>query len=183
MPRSLLKIFVGLAAFLVAATFAAQAGMERIVSRYTSTARVKSLSYQEARGEGVDGFRALHRGFGGYQLEHLAGDERSWINVKYKNHTVDLYAATMEAGGGTFPRKANDIVEWRGSEKDGVFTPCAIIYRLEAGNDETRKTHTRLIVIKLDGPKSAIVGYAQGKNEQADAHRLADNACARSKTD
>ena len=65
------------------------------------------------------GFEAVFAGLGGYQLVHLAGDERSWINIRFGKKTVDLYSATMEAGGGTFPHKANDVVEWRGVEKNG----------------------------------------------------------------
>jgi hypothetical protein len=147
---------------------------ERLVSKFTSTARAKSLSFKEFTGEGEDGFRALFAGLGGYQLEHLAGDERSWINVRFGKQTVDLYAATMAAGGGTFPHKANDVVEWRGVEKNGRFTPYAIIYRLKAGNDETRVWHTRLIVINLDREHTAVIGHAQGANEDVEAKQIAD---------
>jgi len=147
---------------------------ERLVSKFTSTARAKSLSFKEFTGEGEDGFRALFAGLGGYQLEHQAGDERSWINVRFGKQTVDLYAATMAAGGGTFPHKANDVVEWRGVEKNGRFIPYAIIYRLKAGNDETRVWHTRLIVIKLDGERTAVIGHVQGANEDIEAKQIAD---------
>ena len=153
-----------------------RATQERIVSRYSSTAQRKSLSFEEDRGEGGGGFCGLFAGFGGYTLEHLAGDERSWINVKFGNDTVDLYESTMRIGGGTFPHKANDVVEWRGVNKDGWFTPYALIYRLKAGNDETRKWHTRLIVIELDWERSAIVGYAEGPNEELKARQIADRA-------
>lgn len=152
----------------------AWAADERLVSKFTSTARAKSLSFKEFTGEGEDGFRALFAGLGGYQLEHLAGDERSWINVRFGKQTVDLYAATMAAGGGTFPHKASDVVEWRGVEKNGRFTPYAIIYRLKAGNDETRVWHTRLIVIKLDRERTAVIGHAQGANEDVEAKQIAD---------
>jgi hypothetical protein len=149
---------------------------EQIVSKYTSTARSKSLSFKDHSDVPEGGFEAVFPGLGGYQLVHLSGDERSWINVKFGKETADLYSATMRAGGGTFPHKANDVVEWRGFEKDGRFTPYAIIYRLAAGNDETRKIHTRLIVIKLDRERSAVIGFAEGANEDAKARQLADTA-------
>lgn len=149
---------------------------EKIVSKYTSTARKNSLSFKDHSKVEEGGFEALFQGLGGYQLVHLAGDERSWINIRFGKQTVDLYSATMEAGGGTFPHKANDVVEWRGFEKDGRFTPYAIIYRLAAGNDETRKIHTRLVVIKLDPENSSVVGHAQGANEDAEAKEIADRA-------
>ena len=161
------------------ATSGLQAGDERIVSKYTSTARKSSLSFRDHSDVPEGGFEALCPGFGGYQLVHLSGDERSWINIKFGRQTVDLYSATMGAGGGTFPHKANDVVEWRGVEKEGRFTPYAIIYRLAAGNDETRKIHTRLIVIKLDRERSAVIGHTEGANEDADAKKMADRARAK----
>lgn len=160
------------------ALFYADAGEEKMISKFTSTARSKCISYHETGAEGDPGFEALCRGFGGYQLEFLGGDERSWINVQYgKEHTVDLYTTTMHAIEGTFPHKANDAVEWRGVEKNGRFIPCALIYRIAAGNDETRKIHTCLVVIKLDREHSKVIGAAVGKDEEAEAHRLADAAC------
>ena len=170
-------MFVSAAWLLLAVLLTAGDGpRERIVSKYTSTARAKSISFNEDGDESDPGFHGLFPGFGGYQLEFLGGDERSWINIKFGKQTVNLYSATMEAGAGTFPHKANDVVEWRGIEKDGRFTPYAIIYRIEAGNDETRKTHTRLIVIKLDREKSAMIGHSEGANEDAEAKQIADDA-------
>lgn len=149
---------------------------EKIVSKYTSTARAKSLSFKDESNIPEGGFEALFAGFGGYKLVHLAGDERSWINIGFGKNTVDLYSATMEAAGGTFPQKANDVVEWRGTEKNGRFVPYAIIYRISAGNDETRKTHTRLIVIRLDKERSAVIGHTEGANEEKEAHEMADKS-------
>ena len=149
---------------------------ESPVSKYTSTEREKSVSFRDVRSEPGGGFEGVFSGLGGYQLIHLAGDDRSWINVRHGNETIDLYAATMEWGPGSFPHKANDVVEWRGLEKDGRFEPYAIIYRI-AGSDETgRVTKTRLVVIKLDKERSAIIGYTEGENEDAAAKLLADIA-------
>lgn len=154
----------------------ADAAGERVVSKFTSTSRAKSISFKEDKGETTAGFEGLFPGLGGYQLVHLSGDERSWINVRYGKVTVDLYSATMKAGPGAFPHKENDVVEWRGLEQNGRFTPYAIIYRL-AGYDEERRLHkTRLIVIKLDKDRSAIIGYAEGANEDAEAKHIADKA-------
>ena len=150
------------------------AGEPRPVSKYSSTARAKATFYKDESDVPAGGFRALFAGFGGYQLELLSGDDRSWINIRFGRNTVDLYAATMEAAGGTFPNKANDVVEWRGVEEKGRFVPYAIIYRMRAGNDETRKTHTRLLVIKLDGERSAVIGQVSGADEDAAAKRMAD---------
>jgi hypothetical protein len=149
-------------------------GADHVDSRYTSTARAKALSYKDESNIPEGGFEAVFAGLGGYKLVHLSGDERSWINIRFGKQTVDLYSATMEAGGGTFPHKANDVVEWRGVEKNGRFVPHAIIYRIAAGNDETRKIHTRLVVIKLDKERSSVIGHAEGANEEKDARAMAD---------
>jgi hypothetical protein len=149
---------------------------EQIVSKYTSTARENSISFKDHSAVPEGGFEALFAGHGGYQLLHLSGDERSWINIRYGKKTVDLYAATMKKGPGAFPHKENDVVEWRGVEKDSRFTPYAIIYRL-AGYDEERRLHkTRLIVIKLDKERSAVIGHAEGAKEDAEAKQIADRA-------
>jgi hypothetical protein len=147
-----------------------------VTSKYTSTARAKSISFKDYSNIPEGGFEAVFAGLGGYKLVHLSGDERSWINIRFGKDTVDLYSATVEAGGGTFPHKANDVVEWRGVEEKGRFVPYAIIYRIAAGNDETRKIHTRLIVIKLDKGRSAVVGHAEGTNEEKEAREIADKA-------
>src|ERR1044072_1182620 len=149
---------------------------ERVVSKYTSTARSKALSFKDESNIPEGGFEAVFAGLGGYQLVHLAGDERSWINIRFGKKTADLYVATMEAGGGTFPHKDNDVVEWRGVETNGRFVPYAIIYRIAAGNDETRKIHTRLVVIKLDKEHSAVIGHAEGANEEKESREIADKA-------
>ena len=146
----------------------------RVVSKYTSTARAKAISFKDQSKIPEGGFEAVFEGLGGYRLVHLSGDERSWINIRFGETTVDLYSATMEAGGGTFPHKANDVVEWRGLEENGRFVPFAIIYRIAAGNDETRKIHTRLVVIKLDKERSAVIGHAEGANEEKESREIAD---------
>jgi hypothetical protein len=175
MKRKLATVFI-----LVALTSSdARAADERVISKFTSTAREKSIYFKKDEGEGTGGFEALFAGLGGYQLLHLSGDERSWINVRFGKQTVALYAVTMAAGSGTFPHKANDVVEWRGVEKNGRFTPYAIIYRLKAGNDETRVWHTRLIVIRLDRERTAVIGHAQGANEDVEAKQIADRARSR----
>jgi hypothetical protein len=170
--------FVGIALVVIAfASWGDRARAdEKIDSRYTSTARSKALSFKDESNIPEGGFEAVFAGLGGYRLVHLSGDERSWINIRFGKETVDLYSATMAAGSGTFPHKANDVVEWRGVERNGKFVPHAIIYRLAAGNDETRKIHTRLVVIKLDKERSAVIGHAEGPNEEKEARAIADKA-------
>lgn len=181
MHRLHLRTRYAILILVVTCALPAFAQNEKVVTKYTSTARAKAISWHETGEEGDPGFEALFAGLGGYKLEFLSGDERSWINLRFGGKRVDLYAATMEAGGGTFPHKANDVVEWRGTESHGKFMPFAIIYRIEAGNDETRKTHTRLLVIKLDGERSAVIGHTSGAREETEAEAMADRARSRAK--
>ena len=157
-------------------TLRVAAAADRISSRYTSTAKAKSISFKEHDEEPGGGFEGVFAGLGGYRLVHLSGDERSWINVRYGKNTTDLYEQTMKAGPGSFPRKANDVVEWRGVERNGRFEPFAIIYRLEGNDEEKGKTKTRLIVIKLDPTNSKVIGFAEGANEDAKAKAIADQS-------
>src|SRR6476646_11037474 len=46
---------------------AGESPSERIVSKYSSTARAKSISFQETGEEGDPGFDGLFLGFGGYK--------------------------------------------------------------------------------------------------------------------
>jgi hypothetical protein len=149
---------------------------ERIVSKYTSTAEAKSIRFERDKDDPVGSFRGLFRGLGGYDLEHAGGDERSWINIRYGGKVVDLYAATMEHGGGSFPHKANDVVEWRGLEGNGQFTPYALIYRIASFDEERQRKRSRLIVIKLDRERSAVIGHSEGAREDAEAKAIADRA-------
>jgi len=71
---------------------------ERIDSRYTSTARAKALSFRDESNIPEGGFEAVFAGLGGYQLVHLAGDERSWINIRFGKKTVDLPPRTLRPG-------------------------------------------------------------------------------------
>ncbi len=142
---------------------------DRVKSEFTSTAPKRSVILEQSKKDEIDYFRHLCRGFGGYEIIHEGADARSWINIKYRDCVVDLHDATMKMASGSFPAKANDVVEWRGVVTKGKFVPYAIMYRLAGSDEATRRERTRLIVIKLDQKKSAIVGYAQGADEDAKA--------------
>src|SRR5437868_4789008 len=116
------KEFLFLITLAVTCTIAA-AG-EQAVSKFTSTAEKKATKFHREKEDSSD-FRGVYRGFGGYDLEFLGGDERSWINIKIGKAIVDLRDATMNLGAGIgfFPHKANDTVEWRGTEQNGKFAP------------------------------------------------------------
>jgi hypothetical protein len=165
-------VIAGVVAFLATA----RAG-DRPVSKYSSTGKRDQISFHREKDDPSD-FRGLFRGFGGYEIEFLGGDERSWINIKFGKANADLREATMEMGAGIgfFPHKANDVVEWRGIEENGRFAPYAIIYRIAGLTENGKPNKTRLIVIKLDKGRSRIIGHAEGANAQAEAEKVADDA-------
>ncbi|HEX4639365.1 MAG TPA: hypothetical protein VH170_07755 [Chthoniobacterales bacterium] len=153
---------------------------EHAVSKFTSTAEKNAIKFHREKDDPSD-FRGVYRGFGGYDLEFLGGDERSWINIKIGKAVVDLRDATMNLGAGIgfFPHKANDTVEWRGTEENGKFIPYAVIYRIVGLTENGKRDKTRLVVIKLDKQRSRIIGHADGENAQAEAERIADDAAAK----
>jgi hypothetical protein len=153
----------------------------KITSFYSSTERkvvaVLSDSALEKEPE-IDHFEHLCPGYGGYELLHRSGDARSWIDVRYTGgKTSDLYSATMQSGRGMFVYKQNDIVEWRGVLDGDVFTPFAIIYRVAAQDaEDPEKSNSSLIVVALNKGDAKIVGTTHGKDEDAEAKKLADTA-------
>lgn len=152
-----------------------------ISSFYSSTAAktvaVLADSALEKDAE-IDHFTHLCPGYGGYELFHRSGDARSWIDVRFTGgKTSDLYQPTMQAGRGHFVFKQNDIVEWRGVLEGEVFTPFAIIYRVSAQDPENpEKSNSSLIVVALNKGDAKILGTTFGKNEDAEAKKLADTA-------
>jgi hypothetical protein len=168
---------VKLVSLLLLGTISIALAGEQPVSKFTKTDRKSAVKFHRDKGEPSD-FAALFRGFGGYDLVFVGGDERSWINIKFGNNIVDLRDATMGLGAGIgfFPHKANDVVEWRGLEQSGKFLPYAVIYRIVGLSENGQRDKTRLVVIKLDGPRSRIIGHADGDNAQEEAERIGDSS-------
>ncbi|MBB5032720.1 hypothetical protein [Prosthecobacter vanneervenii] len=126
----------------------------------------------------IDHFRHLCPGLGGYQIIHEGGDLRSWINLIYDGGKTDLMNDTLSACPGQFPAKANNVVQWRGFRKGGSFMPYAVIYRMMSSADDAKQTRLEtLVIIKLDGRKSRVVGHVDSKEGNEKAEILADKLC------
>jgi hypothetical protein len=168
---------VKLAGLLLVVAISGAVAEEKPVSKFTNTTEKSAIKFHREKDDPSD-FRGVFRGFGGYDLEVLGGDERSWINIKFGKATVDLRDATMDLGAGIgfFPHKANDVVEWRGFERNGQFIPYAVIYRIVGLTENGKRDKTRLVVIKLNKEHSRIIGHADGENAEAEAERIADQA-------
>lgn len=150
-------------------------------SEFTTTdpkkVKIVSDTAQEKEPEG-DSFEHLCPGLGGYQVVHEGGDLRSWINLIYKGKKTDLMNDTLEACPGQFPGKANDVVQWRGLRQGGKFVPYAIIYRMASSKDDEKQTRVEtLVILKLDGEKSRVVGHVTAKEGNEKAEALADKLC------
>jgi hypothetical protein len=168
---SILPLFSFL--LLVTAPSIASAAPDQITSEYSSTKTGVILEQSTDKSE-IDFFKKRCPGFGGYEVILQGADSRSWINLKWGKSVVDLMNPTFALAPGQFPNKANDVIEWRGIVHNGKFLPFAIIYRIAGTDEAANRTKTRLIVIKLDKANSTVVGYAQGKDEDAEAKRIAD---------
>jgi hypothetical protein len=146
-------------------------------SEFSSTNRAKSKML--VGGEGRATF--LCSGFGGYQVEYEVFAVRSAINLRYGGKTVYLLDQTFENCPGENPEKANDVVQWRGYRKGNSFNPYAVIYRLTSQNPQQPKSrYNTLMVIKLDGENSRVVGHVSGSRSDGNtaAEALADQLCA-----
>lgn len=174
-PPVVLLLMCGLAAALLSAAEPALVP----VSEFTTTdpKKVKILK----GGTEVDpgSFQHLCPGFGGYQVIHEGGDDRSWINLVFEKQTTDLMEDTLKAcRPGTFPAKANDVVQWRGFRRGKNYVPYAIIFRMTAGDpDEKSSPLETLVILKLDGARSRVVGHLSAKEGNAKAQALADQLC------
>jgi hypothetical protein len=124
----------------------------------------------------IDHFEHLCPGYGEYEILHRSGDSRSWLDVRHqKTVTSDLYSETMKEAQGFFPAKQNDVVEWRGILQGNIFTPFALIYRIQVGDPEdSTQSVSRLLVIELAQGQSKVLGSITGKDADARAKALAD---------
>lgn len=150
-------------------------------SEFTTTDPKKAKILEDSSREKdpeIDHFRHLCPGIGGYQVIHEGGDLRSWINLIYDGGKTDLMSDTLSACPGQFPAKANNVVQWRGFRKGGSFMPYAIIYRMMSSADDAKQTRLEtLVIIKLDGQKSRVVGHVDSKEGNEKAEILADKLC------
>jgi hypothetical protein len=159
--------------FFFACVATAGFAADQVTSEFTKTVKGVVLSQSKPGGE-MEFSSIRYQGLGGYDVIVQSDDDRSWVDLQFGGKKVDLRYATFDLSPGGFPNKANDVVEWRGVRRKGEFVPFAIIYRLEGTDEQTRKPKSRLIVIHLDKLRSRVAGFAEGRNEDGDAKKIAD---------
>ena len=169
------KSLVVLLALLLCAPTILHAGDGKPDSVYTSTAQADATARRKAA-DNPDFLALTFKGLGGYGIELVISEGTSQIDLMWKGKMVDVFM-DQNSGPTEDSFKANDKLEWRGLRSaDGKFTPYAIIYRIGVVKSSTEKGPTKLVVIKLDGEKSKVLGYTHGANEDADAKKMADAA-------
>ncbi len=145
-------------------------------SEFSSTDPQKSKRITSGEAEGS----FLCQGFGGYQIIFSTGEDRSWIELQVGPRTVHLSTEIFTACPGVRPWKANHVVQWRGVRKGNQFIPYGLIFRMYSENQESsKKKYDTLVVVKLDGENSHVVGQVAGdsKNSNTAAEQLADRLC------
>jgi len=148
-------------------SWAADAGYRSV---YTSLEKcdVIESSEQESDAE-IDYFTAECPGREGYRVFHIGGDSRSWIVIKSGEETViDLYNDVMRNEPGAFPFVSGKVAEWR-YKGDSLI---ALIFRIAGSDLETGKLKSELMVVRLGGEKSCVIGISTS-NEKA--RMIADN--------
>ena len=171
-----------LALAFIAFLTGASAAEPKPTSQFTTTDPKKFKVLEDSarqKNPECDYFTHLCPGLGGYKVLHEGDDARSWINLQFGGKTTDLRQDTFTAcRPGHMPSKANNVVEWRGVQKGKSFVPYAIIYRMGAVLDvEGKRNAETLIIIKLDGEKSRVVGHVPAKEGTEKAEELADRLC------
>jgi hypothetical protein len=161
--------FKAVAIALVAAVGGGSAlAASKPTSEFTSTDTKKYRLVTRGENSGT----AVCPGLGGYKILYSIGDDRSWIDLQYGGQEVNLSGDTFEQCQGARPWKANDVVQWRGFRKGNQFVPHAIIFRMKSEHPNPKqKPYETLVVVKLDGLNSRVVGHAAGN---AEAEAIAD---------
>lgn len=148
-------------------------GALKPTSEFTST----KPSQSKVLMRGQESVLLLCKGLGGYQVKLLHHWERSHLNLEYRGVQVDLGVGSAP---GEFHDKSNDVVQWRGYRKPGGFEPYAMIYRLSSWMaDSPKRRFNTLLVIKLDGVNSCVVGHVDGSRSNGNtlAEEMADRLC------
>jgi hypothetical protein len=172
-PPSLLLPFAALA--LVSAEAAPSATPAKPTSEFTTT-DLKKVKLLERASESSATY--LCPGFGQYRIVYQIAEGRSWVDVLFGETLVALSSDTFSACQGGNPWKANAVVQWRGYRKGNQFVPYGLIYRMYSESSTGQKPHDALVIVKLNGAQTRVVGKVPGNAGNQAAENLADRLCA-----
>lgn len=161
------------AAFVASPVHPLRAAQRTPTSEFTSTDIKKAKKLESHEGGGT----FLCQGHGGYRVLYSIGDDRSYVDLQYGSTQILLAAATFEQCPGQRPWKANNVVQWRGYRSGNQFTPYAIIFRMYSESSSGKKPYDTLLVVKLEGGRTRVVGSVPGSAGNTAAEKLADRLC------
>lgn len=171
-PPVLLLPFAALA--LVSAEAAPSASPAKPTSEFTTT-DLKKVKLLERAPESSASY--LCPGFGQYRIVYQMAEGRSWVDVLFGETLVALSTDTFGACQGVNPWKANAVVQWRGYRKGNQFVPYGLIYRMYSEGATAKKPYDTLLIVKLDGAQTRVVGKVPGSAGNQAAENLADRLC------
>lgn len=146
----------------------------RPISEFTTTDPKKSQLLDKT-GENAS---YLCAGRGKYQVLLQTTDGRSWLDLLVGETVVSLSRETFEACSGANPKRSDQIVEWRGFRQGKQFTPFAICFRMASEDRREKATQETVVVVKLDGLQSRVIGQVKGGAAKEEVHAMADRLCS-----
>ncbi len=145
-----------------------------LASEFTSTDPNKAQLLEKHEGSAS----YLCAGRGKYQLLYQTSNGRSWLDLLVGETVVSLSRETFEACAGAHPKRADAVVEWRGVRRGKTFTPYALCFRMGSEEPGQKTTRETMVVVKLEGIRSRVVGHlAAGETKEA-VHALVDRLCS-----
>jgi hypothetical protein len=170
--RALIVTLWSAAFFLVPLHFVT-AAPRTPTSEFTSTDMKKAKVLES----GESGGTFLCPGLGGYRVLLQVGDDRSYVGLLHGNTEIHLAIDIFQQCPGVRPWKANNVVQWRGYRSGNQFHPYAIIFRMYSESRNLKKPFDTLVVVKLEGSRSRVVGSVPGSAGNVAAENLADRLC------
>jgi hypothetical protein len=169
---SLSAVIAAVALASLSALAASPTNAEERVSVYTSV-NVKNClviggSSLESKPE-IDWLDAECQAFAGYRVFVRGGDLRYSLSLQFNGAEIELPIFTM------FHDLGSELIEWRGTRnrETNTFVFDTLIYRMSlADADPSQKDAKELLVVRLNGEKSCLVGSVDARKSK-DANDLA----------
>lgn len=168
------SVFAALILFLISVGTAQEPKPESV---YTS---LRTKDCKENRSEPEDGvvYLATCKGVGGYSIVSLATEHSASINLIAPGGSevgLDLRSQIASAA----PSGLGDKAEWRIVRDGKSIVPTAMIVRVNIFSDpeNTQNARSYLVVVKVNGLSSCVVGVVEpSKGQNAAARVKADSA-------
>jgi hypothetical protein len=156
-------------AFILAALLmggaAAEAASAKWGSVYTGVAPKDCIEIAKtAENAEGDFYEAECTSYGGYRLRIAGSDLRFQPNLQFGGEPISLGLP------GSFHDMGSDYAEWlysasREADGSGALEWRALIFRLKVSNPEGGKDRSVLYVVRLNGPRSCLLGEASSNDE------------------